>query len=863
VFFCAAFNMPKDGGDTSVIRLAPYFYIHVLDVTTNITRLVQGPMTYIKQDNEKIVEGPTRMLTVPPRHYVTIRNPVLRDEKGEIVTVQVGECQQIKLRHAEDEIRLSQDPFPLYPGEELKDGVTQLTVVVPNQALKLRASLDCQDHNGVKRVAGDEWLFVGPGTYIPTVGVDVLQTLEAIVINPSQALRLRAEKELTDSTGTVRVTGEEWLVETSGAYLPGVYERTVAVVNSYIITDKSALRLRAIRTFTDKYGKTRRNGEEWLITTEQTEAHIPGVYEEVLGVVDLTVLTNRQYAVVHDPWNAQGVQMLGAQKLVKGPDSFFLRPGESIPEGIQDFHILGDDEGLILRAVEAFDDASGGAAIRRTPGDRWMIKGPCEYVPPVTVEVVETRKAIPLDDNEGVYVRDTQSGKVRAVIGQTYMLTENEELWKKELPPTVEALLKRAGSDVKGPHITKSRGSQIEGPPRDKSMVITFRVPHNGAVQIYDYKQKKSRVIFGPDMVMLGPDEQFTQLSLSGGKPKKPNEIQSLCLLMGPDFCTDIIQIETADHARLQLQLSYNWRFDVDQSKPEEAVRIFSVSDFVGDMCKACASRIRGAVAGVQFDDFHKNSAKIIRSSVFGLTADGKVKDVFKFPENGLVITSVDIQAAEPVDQRTRDALQKSVQLAIEITTDSQEAAAKHKAANIEQEARGRLERQKIKDEADAEEQRKKLIGLQAESAAVESTGQAKAEAQSRAEADRIKGEAAVEQAKLRAEAARIEAESELLRLREAREAEIAYMKEQDELAIAKQKRLAEIETTKFASMVSAIGPEALVAMANAGPEGQAKLLAGLGIQSTLITDGKSPINLFQTAQGLVGGAIQGAPAPQ
>jgi major vault protein len=67
------------------------------------------------------------------------------------------------------------------------------------------------------------------------------------------------------------------------------------------------------------------------------------------------------------------------------------------------------------------------------------------------------------------------------------------------------------------------------------------------------------RVIFGPELVMLGPDEQFTQLSLSGGKPKKPNQIKSLCLLLGPDFATDIITVETADHARLSLQLSYNW----------------------------------------------------------------------------------------------------------------------------------------------------------------------------------------------------------------------------------------------------------------------------------------------------------------
>ena len=93
------------------------------------------------------------------------------------------------------------------------------------------------------------------------------------------------------------------------------------------------------------------------------------------------------------------------------------------------------------------------------------------------------------------------------------------------------------------------------------------------------------------------------------------------------------------------------------------------------------------------------------------------------------------------MDQRTRDALQKSVQLAIEITTNSQEAAARHEAERLEQEAKGRLERQKIQDQAAAEEARKHLLELQANSAAVESTGQAKAEAQSRAEAARIEGE--------------------------------------------------------------------------------------------------------------------------
>ncbi len=35
-----------------------------------------------------------------------------------------------------------------------------------------------------------------------------------------------------------------------------------------------------------------------------------------------------------------------------------------------------------------------------------MLRGPIEYVPPATVEVLLRRDAIPLDENEGIYVRD-------------------------------------------------------------------------------------------------------------------------------------------------------------------------------------------------------------------------------------------------------------------------------------------------------------------------------------------------------------------------------------------------------------------------------------------------------------------------
>jgi major vault protein len=354
---------------------------------------------------------------------------------------------------------------------------------------------------------------------------------------------------------------------------------------------------------------------------------------------------------------------------------------------------------------------------------------------------------------------------------------------------------------------------------------------------------------------MLGPDEQFTQLSLSAGKPKKANMIRTIALLLGPDFSTDQIIVETADHARLQLMLSYNWNFEVkDQNDPKEAAKIFCIKDFVGDLCQMMASRVRGAVSSVSFDDFHKNSARIIRLAVFGTDPETNlVRDSLMYPSNNLKVTSVDIRSVEPVDQRTRDSLLKSVTLAIEITTQSQEATAKREAERIEQVARGKLERQKIQDEADAEKTRQELLSLQAESAAVESTGQAKAEAVSRAESARIEAEAGVQAARLKAEASKIETESELERTKAAREADLSFALEQNKLEVDKATEMAKIETEKFNNMVSALGQETIKAIASGPQDQQVKMLQALGLKSTLITDGRTPINLLNAAHGLLG----------
>lgn len=102
--------------------------------------------------------------------------------------------------------------------------------------------------------------------------------------------------------------------------------------------------------------------------------------------------------------------------MIKGEKSFFLMPGEIIEDKIKDINLLESNEALLLRAsaetevdVNDKDEKTGKiASIKKkvNAGDIWMEYGPNEYIPPLEVEILERRKLIPLDKNEGIYVRD-------------------------------------------------------------------------------------------------------------------------------------------------------------------------------------------------------------------------------------------------------------------------------------------------------------------------------------------------------------------------------------------------------------------------------------------------------------------------
>ena len=72
------------------IIIPPFFYIHVKDQNEHTYRLVTGPRNFTSQDHETIVTGDraVAMMSLPPRHYCVIEDPVQRDENNKVVFTQ-------------------------------------------------------------------------------------------------------------------------------------------------------------------------------------------------------------------------------------------------------------------------------------------------------------------------------------------------------------------------------------------------------------------------------------------------------------------------------------------------------------------------------------------------------------------------------------------------------------------------------------------------------------------------------------------------------------------------------------------------------------------------------------------------------
>ncbi|KEG12747.1 major vault protein [Trypanosoma grayi] len=845
----------------TVLRLEPYEYAHITNENSNTTEAVVGPQTRTLLSDERITKPRTPFHVLPRGYYCCIENPHMRAEDG--VTPVIDSYGQVKVRFGEREIRYDVPAFPLYPEEKLML-MHPMIVLRQDEAVVVRALRDFTSVDGVRRVEGEHYLFTGPGTYRPRVEEEVEEQRRAVVIEPGHAIWLRALESFTDDDGNLRQRGEEYLRTQPGSYFCHVAEGCVKHVAPQRLLPDDGLHVEVLQRFVDTRehakGEERHAGNVYVLTHEECPLFVLHPYEKIVRNVKKLHVGKKQYAVV--------VGAGECQRRIVTDASFYLQVGETLEGGaIHNSYILNEAQALLLKALEDFEDTDVEPPLKRHGGDLWLLRGPREYVPNAFVSICQStgnrdvRERIILTDGEGIYVRNIATGAVRAVNGPAaYMLEAFEELWEKTLPLDVEWCLEQQRLSPETSIMTHTPNvpfpDRLEG---ETHRTVMYRVPHRSVTQVCNYRALTTRTIFGPERVLLEPDEEFTVVCLSGSPwdpanpnkclPKEPNRIKALHLFLGPSNMTDIVHVETRDHAQLALQLCYAWYFDVTPGDEVAARKCFAFGDFVGDTCSFIAGRIRAAVATLPFQQFHKNNAKLMQQAVFGVDPEtGNAEEELRFTSNNLVVTSVDTQRMEVLDSRTREGLQKSVKIAIEITTQAQESSAQEIALTREQESSALLERQKMHDQVANETQRRVLLEAEARSLAMVSSGRLRSVADAAAKAAGVEYEATMQAALLRAEKdslmGSVSAEVE----RKKRALQYEYEVQRAELAHTLERELAGIENDTFAAVMKYIGPETLQEMAKAGPELQAKLLETLGLEGYLVMDGSTPVNLFRTA---------------
>lgn len=808
------------------IKLEPYTYIHILDLNSNLTRMEEGPKTLYKLDHEEIVLRPTKMTQLPPKSCVIVRNPVvIGDDKHPVA----NENGTLKIKFGEMEVRTSEqypDPFPLYPGEELDEGIKKYTVVGKDEALLIKVLRDYKDETDTVRLAGQQHQVLGPLTYINKVEEKPVKIIKAVTIKKNEGIIIEALNNFVDRKGVSRVVGEQWLYTDVGSYIPDVNETIKKQVKGNVLDSQKGLFVRALRDFTDFMGVERKTGDQWLITSTDTPVYIQGVHDQVFSTVKPITLTSREYCIVENPYDDEGKPQWGKKEVRVGEQTFFLKPSENLIGKTQKVFILDENDALILEANEDFYDDE--FRVHRRARENWMIKGPREYIPNINVDVKREQKARALDSNEGVYIRDLVSGRVKAVTGEKILLKDTEEFWEKELDHISERI------------IYGSKASQ-----RNKHEVVNYPVGDNSVVQIYDFKEKTNRVVFGPELVLLQPCEEFTILRVSGGVPKRENAEQLIAISLGQTNFEDQIAVETNDHASIILHLSYNGHFVFDRETDDPA-KFFKIEDFIGIACKTMASRIRGTVSSIPYNEFHHNYSAIIKQACFGRHG------FFQFDENNFRIRECDVKNQYIEDVEIREKLKNNTSLAIELKTRANELKYELQRKMMEEESNGKLILQKLKDETRAADAQINLQKLKSESDSIKEVGEKIAHARAMTEGCNITGQSKLNEAEWNASAYNIDTEIMIKNLELNNEETYEKTKEADEMEIEKSEKTSDIEVSKFKQLVKAIGPETIKAMAKSGPENRAKLLKGLGLEGYLVTDGKTPVNLFSAANGLV-----------
>jgi len=148
---------------------------------------------------------------------------------------------------------------------------------------------------------------------------------------------------------------------------------------------------------------------------------------------------------------------------------------------------------------------------------------------------------------------------------------------------------------------------------------------------------------------------------MSTGKPKTTDHLISTVYLRHENNkVSDIIKVETKDHVKAEVKVSYCVNFD-----PEAADKWFCIDNYVKYLCDHERALIKRAAKNYTIEEFYQDYADIVHS-----VATGGEEGVLKFSENGMYVSDCEVLSLAVQDDIARlltshqyDMVQKALDL--------------------------------------------------------------------------------------------------------------------------------------------------------------------------------------------------------
>jgi major vault protein len=233
-------------------------------------------------------------------------------------------------------------------------------------------------------------------------------------------------------------------------------------------------------------------------------------------------------------------------------------------------------------------------------------------------------------------------------------------------------------------------------------------------------KTGKRRVVEGPTTVLLDYDEALTVVELSTGKPKSTDDLlKTTYLKVKNNKVSDLITVETSDHVKVSVKVSYRCHFGAatDEEKAAETdadrQKWFDVVNYIKFFTDHIRSILKAAGKQTKIADLYADSTGFIRDNVLGVKTDGTGRPGLTFDEIGLKITDVEVLDVVIDDGRIQSLLDNAQHSVVKGNIDNEQA--RHSLALSRERHAMEIDLQRLKTNT-----RKEVEALQAEVVAAE-----------------------------------------------------------------------------------------------------------------------------------------------